>query len=465
MTSAAVVLESAGFDGKRKSVTKRLEVWLIGGFCFLCPLTNVRAGEIQPIEIFGLACLIVAYGFLALSNWRFQAPPQLARLIRLQAALLFIVTLLAITALRLETFPPFALPLLKTSPLLSLSRIVQLAICIGGFLLMVLVLVRRPALILMAAQLYVWSGLLSAAYALTSFAAWHFGLEFQGAYNVSFIRARGFFVEGGPFGVYLVSVITAACFRTSQLGQPRVNCVLQLCVLVAALMTTQSKAALLLGVFMLIVWQIADRRYSRLALGAILIAPIFVFFAAQGGIGNYVRIVLNFEDEIQTHSDDTSFAMGRIMATVLAPRMIFANPILGVGIGNYSLQRNNPQLLDGLPTTNGWDLPGLSYIGYAAELGIPCTLFLIWLIWLPVRIANKRLVMPACIALIAYQFLAHLFGAQITFSYPWVTTAIGLAYSLTQRRGRRISDGQTFHFVWRRPTKFHRPESIGIHHV
>ncbi|WP_439638434.1 O-antigen ligase family protein [Nevskia sp.] len=423
---------------------------LVAGYCFLTPLTDIRLADVQSIEAYGLICLLAAYGFFARNDWSFTAPRQLAQLFRLHVLLITAVISLAALSLRLDTFPPFALPPLKTPPLLSLSRIVQLAVCIGGFLLLTLAMVRRPSLIRLAAQLYVWSGLLSASYALLSYAAWHAGVELPGAYNVSFIRARGFFVEGGPLGVYLMSVIVTVAFRMGQLGQQKKIGLVQMAILFTALLAAQSKAALLLGMFMVVIWQLLDRRYLRLLVGVAVVMPIFVVAVANRGLGDYVRIVMNFEEEIQTHADDSSYAMGRIMATVLAPRMIMEHPLAGVGIGNYSLQRNNPEILNGLPTTDGWDLPGLSYIGYAAELGLPCTLFLMWLIWRPVNLAADRLVKPVCLVLCAYQFVAHLFGAQVTFAYPWVTTSIGLAYALTQLPGKRLTGGRPFRLVWNR---------------
>ncbi len=454
--------KSHGDAAPRPLGLRQIGVLLVAGYCFLTPLTDVRIADVQSIEAYGLICLLAAYGFLARNDWSFIAPQPLTRLFRLHMLLIAIVILLAALALRLDTFPPFSLPPLKTPPLLSLSRIIQLAVCIGGFLLLTLAMVSRPSLIPLAAQLYVWSGLLSACYALLSYAAWHAGVELPGAYNVSFIRARGFFVEGGPLGVYLMSVIVTVAFRMGQLGQRREIGLAQLAVLFIALLAAQSKAALLLGMFMVVIWQISDRRYLRLLLGLAVVLPIFVVAVASRGLGDYVRIVMNFEEEIQTHADDSSYAMGRIMATVLAPRMIAEHPLAGVGIGNYSLQRNNPEILNGLPTTDGWDLPGLSYVGYAAELGLPCTLFLMWLIWRPVSIAAGRLVTPVCVSLCAYQFVAHLFGAQVTFAYPWVTTAIGLAYALTQQRGDRFTGGRPFRLVWARSAcaeKVSPPES------
>jgi len=120
------------------------------------------------------------------------------------------------------------------------------------------------------------------------------------------------------------------------------------------------------------------------------------------------------------------------MAAHLVPRMIAEHPFGGIGFGNYSLQRNNPNYLQGLPTTSGWDLPGLGLAGYVAELGVPLVLFLIWLIWYPVKVIRFHKVSILVVLTASYQFFAHLVGVQITFVYPWLLTALALGYALNQ---------------------------------
>jgi hypothetical protein len=135
---------------------------------------------------------------------------------------------------------------------------------------------------------------------------------------------------------------------------------------------------------------------------------------------------------IDLHSEDGNFAAGRIMGAIMLPRMIADHPIAGIGIGNYSLQRNNPDYLQGLPATTAWDLPGLGLLSYVAEVGIPLMLVLMWLLWAPVRLAGRRQVPALVVILTSYQFFANSLGVQITFAYPWLVTTLGLAYALNQ---------------------------------
>ena len=68
----------------------------------------------------------------------------------------------------------------------------------------------------------------------------------------------------------------------------------------------------------------------------------------------------------------------------LVPRMIIMNPIFGIGIGNYSLVRNDPKYLKGLPVYYQWDQHSLGLIGYLPEFGIPLFLLFIYLLFKPV---------------------------------------------------------------------------------
>ena len=119
--------------------------------------------------------------------------------------------------------------------------------------------------------------------------------------------------------------------------------------------------------------------------------------------------------------------MGRIVAAFIVPRMIAAHPMLGIGIGNYSLMRNDPDYLRGLPFVDDWDLPGLGLISDAAELGIPLTLFLAALLLRPFLQARKQKAHAVCMAAAAFQPAALLLGVNLNFFYPWLITAFLLA--------------------------------------
>ena len=147
---------------------------------------------------------------------------------------------------------------------------------------------------------------------------------------------------------------------------------------------------------------------------------------------SYLFIYSNFEALVPLHEDDPSMMMGRLVAVFIVPRMILAHPALGIGLGNYSLMRNDPEYLDDLPPTNGWDLPGLGLLGSAAELGVPLTLFLLFLLLKPMSHA-RRAKSPGILVIAAgFQPVAVLLGVNLNFFYPWLVTAFALSLLFLQ---------------------------------
>ncbi len=178
--------------------------------------------------------------------------------------------------------------------------------------------------------------------------------------------------------------------------------------------------------------------------------PVVLGSSLIDGLQGYYESLASFRISMAMRPDDYNLVMGRVMATVLLPRIVMLHPILGIGIGNYSLVRNDPMILLGLPTTPEWDLPGLGILGYVAELGIPLTLLVLWLYAYPMR-ASRGL--SGWLALLsAYPLMAALFGVQLNFCYPWVVAGLALAAVDIERkfsapapeaRGIRLPDSLT----------------------
>ena len=121
--------------------------------------------------------------------------------------------------------------------------------------------------------------------------------------------------------------------------------------------------------------------------------------------------------------------------------MIEAHPITGIGLGNFSLLRNAPEYLQGLPTKDTWELPGIGLVAYVAELGIPLFVYLMVLLCMPAWMCRFRASKFAFV-LAAYQPLAHVFGVQLNFYYPWLCAAFALACPLDSFRRRQVIHGK-----------------------
>jgi hypothetical protein len=284
----------------------------------------------------------------------------------------------------------------------------------------------RPDILRKLLAAYVWAALIGSVWGLISFVAFYGGLELPGVTSGVIPRICGFFVEGGPFGVYLVGAVIIQLARGYYLGYvPRRTFLVQLAILVVALLGTQSKAAVALIGAVAIVFLVKTRHFRLVVLMAFAMVPVAFTSNLISGVEGYYQNYANYHQAAAERPDDTSLIAGRLAAAILLPRIVAQHPFLGVGLGNYALVRNDPAILRGLPYLSIWDAPGLGLFGYLAELGIPLTLFVLWLYAYPLLQAWRS--RPWIVLLCSYPLLAALFGVQLNFAYPWIVAGIGLA--------------------------------------
>lgn len=410
---------------------------LLIGLGTLAPFTAVKVKQIQSVEVYGLVALWITAAAVFRNDLRLRGNPEVLSLLKRYAIFLCVAGVFALWALRLPTFPPPGTPLIKHAPFISLARLTQLMIVISGLLLTAQLIISRPSLCALMCQCYVYGGLISAVYGIASWIGGHIGLHLGGAYG-STERIRGFFIEGGPFGLYLISVILVNLFRRKVLrrGDPRFFWI-QMALLIAALVGSASKAGILLALFLAIFYIIITHRarYLALFLPLVLALALSVHLIAQ--LRGYAESYLHFSTLARKHPNDPDLVEGRVMGAIQIPIMVAHHPIAGIGIGNYPLERNNPVYLGTLPKAPGWDLPGLGLLGDVAEFGIPLLLYIIWLLWRPVVIAKRAQAPSLVVALGAYQILAHLLGVQLTFVYPWIVSGIVIGYSVVLQKNQQ----------------------------
>jgi O-Antigen ligase len=403
--------------------------WLLA-FVLLSAAPAAKIGDVQTLEILQTLCLamaVPAFVFRGLKvpvsgPWRDYGGRYLA--------LLCLCALLSLSSLRLPFYAPPGLSVLKRPLWISLSRIFELFLVAYFMLRTARTLRRRPALFRAALDAYVWAGTVSA---LLSIAAWVLvrtaGVETFAVYGVD-QRVRGFFNEGGPYGIFLLSVAVVLLLRARLF--PFLYPALRwpvLAVLASALVLSQSKAAFVAGLGLCgvaILFSASGLRKIALAgMCALVFAAALTF--AGGKVLGYFYAYLNLDEAMAYRPGDPSLIMGRIAASVIVPRMIGAHPVLGIGLGNYSLMRNDPDYLQNLPPVSEWDLPGMGLFGSAAEFGVPLTLFLLALLLRPL-VLSRRAAQPVAIAVAAsFQPLAFLLGVNLNFFYPWLVAAFVMA--------------------------------------
>lgn len=407
--------------------------WLVA-FAALSAAPALKFGDVQLLEVIQAARLILVLllfiaGGLKIPNsglWREYAGKY--------ALFLFGCIVISLLALRLPFFPPPDISFLKLPLVLSASRICELFL-VGYCMLAVAESLRQGTLqgsskFLLVLDVYCGVAVLSAAVSVAGFLLFELtGFSTPVIYGPE-SRVRGFFNEGGPYGMFLVSAILAWLLRLRVAGSPRrlvywgAHC-LMFCALVASRSKVAALAVLCLCLFGAL---FAGSRRQRLVLASLLSLALAVLIGAFGGkFLGYFYSYANFDELLYYRPGDPSLIMGRVTGALILPRMAAAHPILGVGIGNYSLMRNDPAYLQDLPAVDAWDLPGMGLLGSAAELGIPLTLAFIVLLLLPLSHALRRGASPLLIVAATFQPMAFLLGVNLNFFYPWLIAAFALA--------------------------------------
>jgi hypothetical protein len=412
-----------------------------------CALTNIKLGSLQLQDFLLLFLLWFSITSYAYSGFSLRVSPLVRPLLRSYGLFMLSLVIMALLAVRLTFFPLDQASFLKQPILFSLSKVLQFGAVICGFLWLTNAFVKHYNLLKLAVNTYWWTGIVSCLYAIACYAFLRLhGFETPevfGAYNLDdYMRARGFFNEGGPFGVYIVSVFVVGVVRRSVTGR-RLG-VTWSTVLCIALVLSGSKAGFVAAALLILVWAFSGTsirtRISYAVLTGALLVGVGMWLNFEAQLYGYLYSYLNIEDEIAARGGDYHVIAGRVSALHIVPKMITTHPLTGIGFGNYPLMRNDPDYLDGLPAvTEVEDLPGLGIPSVAAEIGLPATLWLIVLLLSPYWRSRKKDSIVAVAAL--FQPVAHIFSVQITFFYPWFVTAcaLGALFCFTPPPTERIN--------------------------
>lgn len=415
--------------GSWQHIHKLPLIWLCA-FVLLSTAPELRIGDVQVLEILQVARVLVVVLLSAYTGFRLPAAGIWRDYGRGYLWLLACLVVLSIAALRLPFYPPSEISLVKEPLVLSISRILELSMAIYFMLAIASMLRGRPGLFRKLLNLYVLVGIVGALASIAAFCLFRVTGQYTFLINDLDHRARGLFNEGGPYGLFLISVVLVLFLRLRMHPKPRrVSTYLALLVLIVAFILSFSKAGVLAGIACLACAGIAfNRRKRLLAVLAVLLASGGFFALFQSGLAGYVNTFLDFDETVLFRPTDRNLVMGRITALFIIPRMIAAHPVTGIGIGNYSLMRNDPQYLEDLPSVDDWDLPGLGLISEAAEFGIPLALMLMILMLRPLWRSRKKKAPGIVLAIAAFQPLALLCGVNLNFFYPWLISAFAIAW-------------------------------------
>ncbi|NTY86848.1 O-antigen ligase family protein [Serratia fonticola] len=246
-------------------------------------------------------------------------------------------------------------------------------------------------------------------------------------------RLSGFYVEGGPYGLFMSTLIFLELITSKRK--------LYLIVFCIALFLAQSKAAMIsLLIFIMINIMIKNRFLASFVMPRnffrfsffLIISIVITSFTAYNVAHNYIEDIQNSNYLLDSRSNDKSFVMGRIAAYHIGPNIIMDKPILGVGLGAYSLVRNNPKYSQDFPQVSDWDLTGL---GGLFNLLVENGLFgLLGFVFVTFRFYKLDALGTGFLMLFIVPFAL---GAQLYMIYPWIY--LGLYTSLVSYKTKQLN--------------------------
>lgn len=245
-------------------------------------------------------------------------------------------------------------------------------------------------------------------------------------------RLKGFYVEGGPFGLFYAFIFTVclAFYKKLEFN------IWYLIIPVILVLMASSKAGYSMLSLTVVVYICLKLKfiYERM-IGKIVIfifaAISMIFFIKKANISYKTSL-----EEVEIHTAafgqdevDPNYMLGRISATVIVPNMLKFQLLQGIGWGNYPLQRNNPKyrlFMPELPVSM-WDATGFGgMLDMLLEAGLIMFLTYILLYWRIATLITYHFEQSAYIML-AYVGPIILGGAIYLF-YTWFLLGIILYF-------------------------------------
>ena len=398
-------------------------------FAALSAAPALRIGDVQLLEVLQALALCAASILAVHARFRIRLPAIWREYGGRYLALLCACAAVSAFSLRLPFYPPPGISALKQPLAISLSRLLELFLAMGSLLFVAGALGRSPKWRRAVLDALAGAAILSACASILGWLLFkEAGIRTPVVYDFS-DRVRGFFNEGGPYGMFLVAASLAVLLRAHlQPYRYRFQVPMTLGLFAVALVLSGSKAGLLAAAGLAVPGVlISGSRRQRLTLLAASLLFLGLLAMFQRQLVTYWLVYQDIDEAALYHPGDPNYVMGRITGALMVPRMIAAHPIGGIGLGNYSLMRNDPEYLQGLPAVDEWDLTGMGLLGAMAELGIPLALWLFATLLRPLRIARQRKAAPVIAMAAAFQPLSFLLGVNLNFFYPWLVTALALA--------------------------------------
>lgn len=393
----------------------------------------LKVGQIQYLELLYFVQLaILAYVF-AKNQYQVRWFRPYFKITICYLIFSLVAIILSVASLRYDFYYPAELTMLKYPVVITISRVAELLASV--FIMLYLATKFRDDVTAakFAMRVYFWAGIASGVFSILTFPLNLAGFDL-GTYSESH-RMRGFYNEGGPYGLYVLSVflVGISLYRLGWEKKGKLH--FAFAVLSIAFIGSQSKAAFVaaLAMFLLngLLSQSVGRRLAFVSGAVVFLVLISRVVDIAQGIQLYQQAGEAYERASHLHPNDPNFVYGRIAGAFIVPRMIEAHPVTGVGWGNYGIIRNAPEYRGASAWADINDDPGLGLFGTTAELGLPLTVCLIGCLFIPYVYLRRKNAPLFLTNLALLQPVVHIFGAQLNLTYPWILTsfALGITYA------------------------------------
>jgi len=245
----------------------------------------------------------------------------------------------------------------------------------------------------------------------------------------NYYRLKGWFIEGGPYGLMLSFIFVLSFFYRS-----RYNFLIRSILILNIVFLAKSKAGMLLLVLWGVIYYYKTiyKRIKSLSPVVLVIGVLMVSFAFVKLAKVYIEHIENMEEYVILRPNDTNLTMGRIAGSHIAPKMVLDNPVLGIGLGNYPLERNVPKYRSFIPYTpdGKTDAHGL---GGIVQILVDGGIFILFFFLLILFLTTKKAIRLKN-NLEIYFFIFPCFfmaGVQVYFLYPWFL--YGILISLNEK--------------------------------
>jgi hypothetical protein len=394
----------------------------------------LKVGQVQYLEILYFIELLVLLIAFANNGYKVRWFRPYSRIAICYLLFSFATLVLSIGALRYEFYFPDGVNFLKYPVVITISRIIELLASVSIMLYLAGKFREDRSKAAFAMRVYFWVGFASAVFSIVSYPLSIAKIIDLGTYGNSH-RMRGFYNEGGPYGLYLISVFLVGIALYKRGWVAKYHLRFAFVILVIAFLGSQSKAAFCAILVILLVNGLLTRNFGRrmMLVAAIAIALVTIYQVVDLGaaLRNYQRLSQAYEWLSHRHAKDGNFVLGRVAGAFIVPKMVEQHPVVGVGWGNYGLVRDAPEYRGAAAFAPANDDPGLGIVGMTAELGIPLVFYLGICLILPFVYLRRRNSPLYLTNLALLQPVVHLFGGQLNLTYPWIVTAfaLGLGYS------------------------------------